>query len=133
MTNAFFFYKEEMEHEGAFVLGRPLRVLFGFCAPPPLSLILLSPEENRDGTEKGIQFWIERSIMNSSGNSVLGGLGFRRAEVFSKPKMGESGGGAQRGRGRTSHWTEVSGPPETGLWAKHMALIFEPPGLCPGR
>ena len=101
--------------------------------PPLLSLILLSPEEPRDGTEKGIQFWIERSIMNSSGNSVLGGLGFRRAEVFSKPKMGESGGGAQRGRGRTSHWTEVSGPPETGLWAKHMALIFEPPGLCPGR
>lgn len=27
--------------------------------------------------------------MNSSGDSVLGGLGFRRAEVFSKPRMGE--------------------------------------------
>lgn len=85
------------------------------------------------GQEREYQFWIERLIMNSSGNSVLGGLGFRRAEIFSEPKMGESGGGAQRGRGRTSHWTEVSGPPETGLWAKHMALIFEPPGLCPGR
>lgn len=66
------------------------RVLFGFSPyPTPLSLILLSPEENRDGTEKGIQFWIERLIMSLSGNSVLGGLGFRRAEVFSKPRIGK--------------------------------------------
>ena len=44
-------------------LGGPLRVLLSFNIP---FLILLSTEGNRDGTRKGIKFWMERSIRNSA-------------------------------------------------------------------
>ena len=55
-------------------LGGPLRVLLSF--DPPF-LILLSPEGNRDGTRKGIKFWIERLIRNSAEELGFTGSGFQ--------------------------------------------------------
>ena len=56
-------------------LGGPHRVLLGFNSP--LSLILLHPVDDRDRTRKGIKFWMERPIINSSGELGLRGTQFQ--------------------------------------------------------
>ena len=66
----FFLQTRSGGHGGVLSLGRPSRVLLSFN--PPSSLIPLNPEGNRDGTRKGIKFWIERLITN-----LVGELGFR--------------------------------------------------------
>ena len=56
-------------------LGGPHRVLLGFNSP--LSLILLHPVDDRDRTRKGIKFWMESLIINSTGElDFWGRLGF---------------------------------------------------------
>ena len=56
-------------------LGRPHRVLLGFN--PPFSLLLLSPEGNRDRTRKEIKFSIERLIIYSAGELCFRGTQFQ--------------------------------------------------------
>ena len=56
-------------------LGGHRRVLLGFNSP--LSLILLHPVDDRDRTRKGIKFWMERLIINSSGELGLRGTRFQ--------------------------------------------------------
>ena len=62
--------------EGLLYLGGPHRVLLGLS--PPFSLILLNPKGSRGGTRKGIKFWIERLIINSSGELGLRGTWFQK-------------------------------------------------------
>ena len=54
-----------MEYEGVCYREKPIWGLLSFHLP--FSLLLFIPEGNRGGTRKGIKFWIERLIMNSSG------------------------------------------------------------------
>ena len=56
-------------------LGGPRRVLLGFNSL--LSLILLHPVADRDRTRKGIKFWMERLIINASGELGLRGTRFQ--------------------------------------------------------
>ena len=85
---------------------------------------LLYPERNRGRTRKGIKFWIERFIINLAGELSFQGTGFQEGRGHpADPGRASSGGGAERGMGRVSHWKEMSGPPEAGLGVKDMPLI----------
>ena len=54
--------------------GGPCRVLLSFNHL--FSLTLLHPEGNRDKTRKGIQFWMERLIINTAGELHFSGTQF---------------------------------------------------------
>ena len=60
--------------EGLLYMSRFHRVLPGFSAPS--ALIHLSPEGNRSGTRKGIQFWVKKLTINAAGELSFRGPWF---------------------------------------------------------